>query len=571
MSQFCTKCGAENQDDARFCRSCGSALNRESNSPINNTAEPRNLPNEVLLTDQEASFAKFHYTAKGRVGRKEFFFRWFMPYITLLVGLTIGANLIIMQETESSASLAALMIILLVIVVLFFSQVVIGIKRLHDINASGWWSLLWFVPLANFILLLVLFFKPSSTSTVQKFGTQVGRYTQTPLRWVLFVIQLIFFLVLLPVMTLTTAITENETPNNQSLFPVPVDSASVVDTVSMSKDIQLFQMPVNTNEGKHKGGLIDRQGNWIVQPIYDYIGDFSEGLAEVKLGNKWGFIDKQGNLVIQPIYDEVSDFNEGLARVRFGDFLKGKYGFIDKKGNLVIQPIYSRTMVFSEGLAAVSYDEFSSAEDFLLAKMGFIDKQGNLVIQPTYRGIKPFSEGLARVLLAGKWGFMDKKGNLVIQPIYDMVNSFSEGLAKVLVDGKWGFIDKQGNLVIEPIYGDASFLNGVDDFHEGLASVRFGDRTTGKYGFIDKQGNLVIQPKYSIAFNFSEGLAIVKFGDILTGKYGFIDKQGNIIIAPIYDSVEVVYREGYLVKKDGQFLYINKQGNVVAIPKPYQP
>ncbi|HEF3474383.1 TPA: WG repeat-containing protein, partial [Campylobacter coli] len=54
----------------------------------------------------------------------------------------------------------------------------------------------------------------------------------------------------------------------------------------------------------------------------------------VELNGKWGFIDKNGEFVIEPKFDGVGNFSEGLARVE----LNGKYGFIDKSGKIVIEP-----------------------------------------------------------------------------------------------------------------------------------------------------------------------------------------------------------------------------------------
>ena len=55
---------------------------------------------------------------------------------------------------------------------------------------------------------------------------------------------------------------------------------------------------------------------------------FSNGLAGVKVGDKWGYIDKSGNFVINPQFDRVSQFApNGLAYVKSGEL----YGYIDKK------------------------------------------------------------------------------------------------------------------------------------------------------------------------------------------------------------------------------------------------
>ena len=39
-------------------------------------------------------------------------------------------------------------------------------------------------------------------------------------------------------------------------------------------------------------------GTWIASPQFDEAKTFSEGLAAVKVGEKWGYIDKAGQVVI---------------------------------------------------------------------------------------------------------------------------------------------------------------------------------------------------------------------------------------------------------------------------------
>ncbi|EDJ0203504.1 WG repeat-containing protein, partial [Campylobacter coli] len=52
-------------------------------------------------------------------------------------------------------------------------------------------------------------------------------------------------------------------------------------------------------------GFIDKSGKIVIEPIFDDIWDFREGLAGVKLNGKWGFIDKSGKIVIEPIFDDI--------------------------------------------------------------------------------------------------------------------------------------------------------------------------------------------------------------------------------------------------------------------------
>ena len=51
---------------------------------------------------------------------------------------------------------------LLIQIIVIIAMVVINIKRLHDINMSGWWAIVSIFPLSSLIMLLICFFTPSS-------------------------------------------------------------------------------------------------------------------------------------------------------------------------------------------------------------------------------------------------------------------------------------------------------------------------------------------------------------------------------------------------------------------------
>ena len=75
----------------------------------------------------------------------------------------------------------------------------------------------------------------------------------------------------------------------------------------------------------------------MINQKFDLAGDFSEGLAAVRIGDsttgKWGFIDKQGKIIITPQFDAVGKFSQGLAPVRVGNATNGKWGFISRQGH----------------------------------------------------------------------------------------------------------------------------------------------------------------------------------------------------------------------------------------------
>ena len=169
------------------------------------------------------------------------------------------------------------------------------------------------------------------------------------------------------------------------------------------------------------------QGDIVVSCKYEDAGNFSEGLAVVKLNGKWGYIDKLGHEVIPCKYDEACDFSEDLAVV-----VLGGCGYVDKLGHEVIPCKYDEAHGFSEGLAVVAFGN----------KWGYVDKLGHEVIPCKYDDAYDFSEGLTIVKLNGKWGYIDKFGHEVFPCKYDEACDFSEGLAVVKLNGKWGYFVK---------------------------------------------------------------------------------------------------------------------------------
>ena len=165
----------------------------------------------------------------------------------------------------------------------------------------------------------------------------------------------------------------------------------------------------------------------------DYVaaGPFSEGLAPVAVkdagGTKYGFIDRTGKIVIQPQFDWVGRFSEGLAMFGAGDksAADATFGFIDTRGQIVIQPQYDYgyssepkaampdDLNFSDGLALVTSDHGET--------WAYIDKRGAVVIQPqTLLMATPFRNGLARLTFGDLFApadwrsvYIDKSGKTV--------------------------------------------------------------------------------------------------------------------------------------------------------------
>lgn len=300
-------------------------------------------------------------------------------------------------------------------------------------------------------------------------------------------------------------------------------------------------------------GIINIEGNFIVEPQWDEISSLSEGFYAVKKDSLWGFINKKGAIVINPQYMEVGFFSEGV--VEAANF-NGEYGFIDQNGDTLIPFIYNDSFNgFENGLTDVYLDE----------KCGYINKKNEVLIPLIYDSCYPFISEVAQVhtIMKDEWkvieylinkegtvipdsgqfsddqlwipknpypysfktetgrGRTNAVGDTIIPPIYEATGNFIEGRSIVKLYGKWGFYDENGNLIQEPIFDD------LQHFFEGLSLFELNN----KYGFVDRNGKIVIPAKFEKGNRFFNGLAHVEFN----GKAGFINKKGAFIIPPKFE------------------------------------
>lgn len=113
-----------------------------------------------------------------------------------------------------------------------------------------------------------------------------------------------------------------------------------------------FDHDIATVSKNYKYGAIDRSGNTILALKYDYLGEFKDGLATYMsplASEKRGFVNIKGEPVIEPIWDQVMDFSEGLAAVAKGDYENAKWGFVDTTGKVVIEPQYDHVYIDEGG------------------------------------------------------------------------------------------------------------------------------------------------------------------------------------------------------------------------------
>lgn len=304
----------------------------------------------------------------------------------------------------------------------------------------------------------------------------------------------------------------------------------------------------------YKWGFIDCNGKTVINPTFEKMFAFSDGIGVLFNENDSLLIDAQGNRRFLENYRILTKFSEGLAIVA----KKGEYFIIDKCGKIQAK-LPEEVRKQEEGYFFAGHFSDGLAPVIAINGVGFVDRSGKFVISPVYDGYtNGFRDGMASVSLNGKSALIDTKGRYIIPPIEDEnmnILDASDGLAQVYPTAAstdtrdYMFINKNGDLVLK-VNKDY-----VGSFSEGLAKVTNGDL----YGFINKKGEEIISPKYKVVKDFSEGLAAVMTKDL---KWGFIDKTGKMILQPTFDSVLRSFENGlaYVYKDDFEG-YIDKSGN----------
>lgn len=122
-----------------------------------NLGEGLNLLFKDSSADKEAVFKELFFTSAGRLNRKSYIYRNF--FLSLVLGII---QLILELATAAIEALELLFAVMILVLCIFgfVASIMMLARRLHDLDKSGWWMLLLFVPLVNILFYIyILFFK----------------------------------------------------------------------------------------------------------------------------------------------------------------------------------------------------------------------------------------------------------------------------------------------------------------------------------------------------------------------------------------------------------------------------
>lgn len=179
----------------------------------------------------------------------------------------------------------------------------------------------------------------------------------------------------------------------------------------------------------------------------DEMSFLSGGWIRVKRNGKYGYMSS-GMVVPETLpYDDAGNFKNGVAAVKKGD----KWALVSSSGEMITEYVFEDVLL----------DEYDACINggVIFAKTGgkyyMYDAEGQRISDNGFDNAYPFmGTQAAAVCIGGKWGFADTTGAVVIEPKYEEAKSFSIGLGAVKENGTWGYINTSGEYRIESQYED---------------------------------------------------------------------------------------------------------------------
>jgi uncharacterized membrane protein YhaH (DUF805 family) len=128
----CPICGSENPAKASFCQDCGNSLSEyAAGSPTRQGMV--SFPDAVRLGFQH------YFDFRSRSTRAEYWW-WLLFALIADVILSIVDMIIGTYNVQSNSGLFSGLFGLVILI----PGLALGARRLHDIDKTGWWQLMWF-------------------------------------------------------------------------------------------------------------------------------------------------------------------------------------------------------------------------------------------------------------------------------------------------------------------------------------------------------------------------------------------------------------------------------------------
>ncbi len=279
---------------------------------------------------------------------------------------------------------------------------------------------------------------------------------------------------------------------------------------------------------------------------------------------KYGIIDRNGNTLIQPQYEQINIPNPSKPIfICYEDEQKTKV-LNDKNEQLFKKYEQVLPLIFKEFTTEVPFEK-SVLQYKKDGKYGLIDFSGNEITAAKYDSIESLSykEGCLIVKQNDKVGLINIKGKEIIKPEYYSIaaDGYYNEETKYKAVGfvvcnrtnegyRYGYINSKGEKVLEPIYNSIQRVTEIIDDNNVYLMVE----KNGQAGLTKNKDIIVECQNEEIEYNRKNQVFAIK----KALKYGVIDISGNSILPIEYDDIWFISENINVKKGEETYIYTAK-------------
>ncbi len=340
--------------------------------------------------------------------------------------------------------------------------------------------------------------------------------------------------------------------------------------------LALAQEPTFPIKLNKKWGLMNAEGQVVVEPLYDAIGEFKEyGYAVMQQGGQVGMINREGRQVVAPQFDDL----RLLDSLRFAVRVEEGWTVIDVHGEYLLKRPYDRVKLLGQGHLGFQDQR----------RWGIVQIQGPTISTALYDAVEYLEEGYFIVEKTKQKGLIDLNGHPIIPIEAEAIKVYSEDFFLFQKEQHWGARNRAGTLLLDPIYQNLqalgkNFIKLYDKSRVSLFSLAAGRiindqpyddfysfnhryvlcKKERQLGLIDKEGNMVLPTRYNEILSFGEEQFRVNY----RMKWGVVNRQNEVVIPLEYQYIAPPVGFVCLVRKGPYFGVLNTTGELL-VPTDY--
>ena len=274
--------------------------------------------------------------------------------------------------------------------------------------------------------------------------------------------------------------------------------------------------------------------------VYDIEVVTNREYNTINVDNRYGVIDSNGNVVIEPTYDVIQIPNPSKpVFICMSDY------------NTETKQYQTKVLNDKKEQIITGYDNVQA-----------------ISTETTADGI-PFEKTVLKYLKNGKYGLISMDGKEITDPVYDDISAvnYKEGMLLVEQNGKVGVININGVQVIKTEYDSITVDNyyNVDTKYEktGFIVCKIGENGY-RYGYINYKGDIILDTEYTELARVTEmeednAIYLIAYKD---GQAGLL-KNKKIILNHEYENITYnAYNDVFVIQRNGKQGIADKNGNI---------